>query len=62
MVLKQLFFQKITKNLPVTEGCAPRPHSLLRLRAPPPDLLDDAFELQHTSLLNTPPNLDFVTF
>ena len=31
MVLKQLFFQKITKNCPAAGGFAPRPLSIIRL-------------------------------
>ena len=33
-----------------------------RLGASPPDPINDTFELQHTSLLSTSPNLDIVTF
>ena len=33
-----------------------------RLGASPPDPLNDAFELQYTSLLNTYSNLDILTF
>ena len=37
MVLKLLFFQKITKNRPAAGALPPDPHSLGRLEAPPPD-------------------------
>ena len=37
MVLKQLFFQKITKNRPAARGCDPDPYSLRRVGSPPPD-------------------------
>ena len=49
--VKTAFFQKVTKN-------CPDPHCLRRLGAPPPDPLNDTFELQYTFLLNTSLNLD----
>ena len=62
MVLKQLFFQKITKNRPAAGGFAAQPHSLQRLGAPPQTPVDDTFELQYASLLNTSPNLGILAF
>ena len=53
MVLKQLFFQKITKNRPAAGSFTPRPHSLQQLGALPTDPVCDTLELQlqYTSLL-----------
>ena len=60
MVLKQLFFQKITKNRPAAWSFAPRPSGGWGLRPQTP--VNDTFELHYTSSLNTSPNLDIFTF
>ena len=48
MALKQLFFQKITKNRPAAGGFAPRPPSVIRL--------------SYTDFFNTSPKLDISLF
>ena len=57
MVLKQLFFKKLRKIAQRLGVSPPDLHSLRRLEP-----INDTFELQYTSLLNTTPNLDIVTF
>ena len=50
MVLKQLFFQKNYKKSPGGRGFRPQTP------------VNNTFELQYTSLLNTSPKLDIFTF
>ena len=63
MVLKSFFFQKITKNLPAAGAFAPKtPIASGGWGFRPLTPVNNAFELQYTSLLYTSPNLDIFTF
>ena len=54
MGIKTAFFSKKLRKIAQQLKASPTdPHSLRRLRAPPPDTQCETSELQYTSLLNT---------
>ena len=63
MVLKQLFFKKLRKIAQQHGALSPDPHNLRRLGGlHPQTTVNNTFELQYTSFLNTSFNLDIFTF